>query len=244
MKERRGLILSAIIKTFIDSATPVGSKMLGERFDLDVSSATIRNEMSALETEGYLASPHTSAGRIPTEKGFRFFVANVAQSSTALRPKVEAEFMQNLQQHLQQKRLDQDVSDIITVLNNMTRNVVFASVPSQERMFFLGLGSVLEQPEFAQNALMASGVFRILEEGFYDVLQELHIPHGAPQIYIGSDNLMEEIQSCSIVAGRYQIGGVDGFVGILGPMRMDYGKNLALIELAQQYLESKNISPL
>ena len=172
------------------------------------------------------------------KKDFVFFVANVAQDSTALRPKVEAEFMQNLQQHLQNRQLDQDVNDIITVLNNMTRNVVFASVPSQERMFFLGLGSVLEQPEFAQDALMASGVFRVLEEGFYEVLQGLKVPENEPQIYIGSDNLMEEIQSCSIVVGRYQINDYDGFIGVLGPMRMDYGKNLALIELAQQYLKS------
>ncbi|MEZ5378856.1 MAG: heat-inducible transcriptional repressor HrcA [Acidimicrobiales bacterium] len=71
---RKAAILTAIVEEYIDTAQPVGSSSVGAAADLNVSSATIRNEMAALEAEGYLAQPHTSAGRIPTEKGYRYFV--------------------------------------------------------------------------------------------------------------------------------------------------------------------------
>ncbi len=71
---RKAAILTAIVEEYIDTALPVGSGSVGAAADLNVSSATIRNEMAALEADGYLAQPHTSAGRIPTEKGYRYFV--------------------------------------------------------------------------------------------------------------------------------------------------------------------------
>jgi heat-inducible transcriptional repressor len=74
MDERKATVLKAVVETFIDTAQPVGSRAVADRTRLDVSSATIRSEMASLETEGYLHQPHTSAGRIPTEKGYRYFV--------------------------------------------------------------------------------------------------------------------------------------------------------------------------
>lgn len=71
---RRMLVLRAIVEDYIRSQEPIGSTSLAKSHDLGVSSATIRNDMAALEDEGYLIQPHTSAGRIPTEKGYRYFV--------------------------------------------------------------------------------------------------------------------------------------------------------------------------
>jgi len=77
MDERKATVLRAVVEAYIDTAQPIGSGALSGHGDLAVSSATIRSEMASLETEGYLASPHTSAGRIPTEKGYRYFVDNI-----------------------------------------------------------------------------------------------------------------------------------------------------------------------
>lgn len=77
LTERQKSLLLLIIRDYIDSAQPIGSKRLVERFHLDLSSATIRNEMSALTEMGYLRQPHTSAGRVPTEEGYRVFVAQM-----------------------------------------------------------------------------------------------------------------------------------------------------------------------
>src|SRR4030043_1137555 len=74
LTERQRLILALIIHTYVDTAQPVGSKAIMERYKLDTSSATIRNDMVKLTGAGYLRQPYTSAGRIPTEEGYRYFV--------------------------------------------------------------------------------------------------------------------------------------------------------------------------
>jgi heat-inducible transcriptional repressor len=74
LNDRQKLILALVIRDYIETAQPVGSKRLVEAYDLDFSSATVRNEMSALTEAGYLRQPHTSAGRVPTEEGYRYFV--------------------------------------------------------------------------------------------------------------------------------------------------------------------------
>jgi heat-inducible transcriptional repressor len=75
LTERQNTLLLAIVREYIDGAAPVGSKRLVERYHLDLSSATIRHEMAALTEMGYLRQPHTSAGRVPTEEGYRHFVS-------------------------------------------------------------------------------------------------------------------------------------------------------------------------
>lgn len=78
LDQRKAAILSAVVQQYIETAQPVGSSTVSARTDVAVSSATVRNDMTLLEREGYLVQPHTSAGRIPTEKGYRFFVDNLA----------------------------------------------------------------------------------------------------------------------------------------------------------------------
>src|SRR4051812_50168310 len=74
LEDRKLEVLRAIVEDYVSTQEPVGSKALVERHNLGVSPATIRNDMAALEDEGYIAQPHTSAGRIPTDKGYRLFV--------------------------------------------------------------------------------------------------------------------------------------------------------------------------
>jgi len=74
LTDRRQAVLGLVVRQYIATATPVGSKTIVEQYGLGVSSATIRNEMAYLEEQGYLTHPHTSAGRVPTEKGYRYFV--------------------------------------------------------------------------------------------------------------------------------------------------------------------------
>ncbi|MHB8294125.1 MAG: heat-inducible transcriptional repressor HrcA [Acidimicrobiales bacterium] len=85
LDERKAAILGAIVEEYIDTGQPVGSQHLAANHSFAVSSATLRNEMMALEHEGYLVQPHTSAGRVPTDKGYRFFVDTVAPPGDYLR---------------------------------------------------------------------------------------------------------------------------------------------------------------
>src|ERR1700752_2158557 len=77
LDDRKAAILRAVVEEYIQPAQPAGSGHVAQRAQLSVSSATVRNEMGVLEREGYLAQPHTSAGRIPTDKGYRFFVDSI-----------------------------------------------------------------------------------------------------------------------------------------------------------------------
>ncbi len=237
MKERRSIILQAIVKSFIETANPVGSRFLQEVFHFPFSPATIRSEMGSLEEEGMLASPHTSAGRVPTEKGFRFFVAHCHDDIAHIRPRVEQQFATQVEAYLRQKRYDERVYDAVSVLTAMTPNVAFATVPSTERMFFLGFSNVLRQPEFSNQPDVASGVFRVLEHNFQTVLESLEIEdNGEPRIFIGSENVIPEIQSCSLIISKFRAADRPGFLGVLGPIRMDYAHNIVAIEAAARFL--------
>ena len=77
LPERRAAILQLIIADYVQTAQPVGSEALVQRHGLGLSSATIRNEMARLEEEGYISHPHTSAGRVPSDKGYRYFVESL-----------------------------------------------------------------------------------------------------------------------------------------------------------------------
>ena len=79
LDDRKITILKAIIKTYLETGEPVGSRTISKYSDLKLSSATIRNEMSDLEEMGYIIQPHTSAGRIPSDKGYRFYVDQIMQ---------------------------------------------------------------------------------------------------------------------------------------------------------------------
>ncbi len=90
LDERKATILRAVVAEYIETAQPVGSGHVAQAADVSVSSATVRNDMATLEAEGYLAQPHTSAGRVPTEKGYRFFVDHLGRTRAPGRQRVPA----------------------------------------------------------------------------------------------------------------------------------------------------------
>ena len=97
LSERQKLILGLVVQEFVDTALPVGSKVLVDKYKLEISSATVRNEMAELAEIGYLRQPHTSAGRVPTEDAYRFFVRELMQHPelpTSLRQTINHQFYQ------------------------------------------------------------------------------------------------------------------------------------------------------
>ena len=88
LNERKRTILKSIIDDYIESAQPVGSRTIAKKHELGLGSATIRNEMADLEELGYITQPHTSAGRIPSDKGYRFYVENLMQIHSLAREEI------------------------------------------------------------------------------------------------------------------------------------------------------------
>ncbi|MEK9808975.1 MAG: DeoR family transcriptional regulator, partial [Candidatus Nanopelagicales bacterium] len=126
LEERRLAVLRAIVEDYVATREPVGSKALVERHALGVSSATIRNDMAALEDEGYIAQPHTSAGRIPTDLGYRAFVDRLAgvKPMSAAERRAIANFLAGAVD------LDDVVARSVRLLAQITRQVALVQYPS------------------------------------------------------------------------------------------------------------------
>jgi transcriptional regulator of heat shock response len=235
MDERQSKLLAAIIDQFIQTAVPVGSKKLLESGDFTLSSATIRAEMSALEEQGFLGQPHVSAGRIPTAKGYRMYVTQFMKP-TAHEKAVRKKFDTLKEQYFQRK--DQERAyEAVALLSQMIPDVAFATVPHKPQVYFMGLANVLRQPEFQQNPLLASGVVEVLEERLTELLHHIKVDHHIRH-YIGEEHVVHQLQSCSLIVTEYKLRDNRGVVGILGPMRMDYGYNTVALEMVAGLLRA------
>ncbi len=129
LSERRLQVLRAIVQDYVGTEEPVGSKALTERHSLGVSPATVRNDMAALEDEGFIAQPHTSAGRIPTDKGYRLFVDKLAGVKPMTGPERKA--IQNFLDGAVD--LDDVVGRTVRLLAQLTRQVAVVQYPSLTR---------------------------------------------------------------------------------------------------------------
>lgn len=239
-KDRRNEILKAIIEIFIQTANPVGSKFLKEEADFHLSPATLRSEMARLEKEGFLMQSHTSSGRIPTTEAYRMFV-NELSIEADVKSAIQKEFQTTAQKYFSDKKADQAVFDIISILTKMTPNIAFATIPSAKKTFFLGLSQIMEQPEFQSHPDQASGIFRILEEDLYDFLDSCTLSQEI-ELFIGRENILPGMESCSLLVSQFQVLDTAGYFGILGPVRMDYARNIVALEEAKNLFHMSNQS--
>ncbi|MBI2453338.1 DeoR family transcriptional regulator [Candidatus Peregrinibacteria bacterium] len=240
MDKRKQEIFCAIVKHFIKTANPVGSQTILISYNFSVSPATIRNDMVYLEREGLIAQPHTSAGRIPTDLGYRLYVNELADYEN-MRIKVKKD-LSHLRQNYVMERIKEKIHETIKMLADLTQNVSFATLPNQSRTFYLGFSNILKQPEFREDSVKASQVLEVFEkdDNFLNVLHNLEIGEKV-QIFIGKENIIEQIQSCSLIVVRYSIDNQKGFLGILGPTRIHYSYCQAALEEVKKMLE-KNYS--
>ena len=259
--QRKYKILQSIIEIFVSTATPVGSKFLKEKAEIDLSPATLRNEMVKLEQEGFLMQSHISSGRIPTDKAYRFLVDTI-DISPVQEESFKNEFNTVALQYFQKKQADQNVYDIVSILSELTPNIAFATIPSSEKMFFLGLSQMIMQNEFASEAQDMSGVFKVLEEDLHTFLSSLNIKKTKKltsqtcennsefntnanlceiydiELFIGHENILSGIDSCSLIVSKTKDG---EYFGILGPVRMNYSRNIIAMKEAQKLFTQLNI---
>ncbi|MCF7906000.1 hypothetical protein K9L63_02325 [Candidatus Gracilibacteria bacterium] len=236
MKDRTLQILSALISEFIESAMPVASKKLLLKEHFDVSSATVRNEFALLEEVGFIRSPHVSSGKIPTQKGYRFFVDELLQQDVKEEDQIQAIFQKYTADYRLAKKKE-ILFDILRLVAQLSGNVAFLIV-GNDRTFYLGLSNVLRSPEFILEPERAAQIVEILEgrERFETMLRSLNLEENEVKICIGEENVLEEISSCAMLVTRFEVPEVHGTIGILGPMRMRYGYNRALLQSALEML--------
>lgn len=220
MNNRSEKILNLVIENYIANAEPVGSKFLVSAADLDLSEATVRNELRALEEEGYLTHPHTSAGRIPTEKGYKYYIKNLNSTKNQI-PKNDSKVLVDSLDKANNHNLDiKSLAKTMVELSNETVIIAF----SPENIYYTGLANLFNKPEFDEMSEIAD-VFEVLDncedslESFFAKVES------DPKYFFGDEHPFGEM--ISVLSMRF---GKEGLVAILGPQRMDYKYNFGLMK--------------
>ena len=234
LSDRRQRVLAALIEEYVARALPVGSRTLAEHYGLGVSSATVRNDLSALEEEGYISQPHTSAGRVPTDFGYRTFVDELVESGAISDDPDTAEKLERLRNSA--RELDDLLERTSKALSEFTDCLSVVTPPDLSHPRRLGIMSLMRQPEFAYTESLLP-IMQVLEDDtvLLHVLDATAAEDG-PQVRIGKENETEQLSGVSVVACRYGIGPAGGIVAVIGPTRMDYTKALTAVRIASKAL--------
>lgn len=223
MQERKKHILFTIIKEHIETKVPVGSSVLVQKYNLDVSPATVRNIMVELEEEGFIRQPYVSAGRVPTEKAYQIYIETLKSSPNQLAKTEKKELDKSL------KHLDEaGFKETAKILAEISEGAVFWAF-HKNNLYYTGISNLLQQPEFRKTGtlLSVSTVIDRMDEIISDIFEDLK---SESRIFIGSENPFGSF--CSTVLAKYRLGNKNGMFGILGPLRMDYEKNFSLVDFA------------
>jgi heat-inducible transcriptional repressor len=230
MTERQSHILRAIIEQYAEVASPVGSTLLAKLFG--VSSATIRSEMAELEKLGFITQPHTSAGRIPTDKGYRFYVNQVSEMpETAVERRAERAMAARVEDGGLPERT---IRNAVDTLVELTNNLGLATIGNQ--LYMSGLSHLFGQPEFStgNQAREVARLLDNLEPWLYEAA-----PNKPLSVYIGSENPIGRNSGCSLIISRFRSPYSDrSYIGVLGPTRQSYRDTMSLVQHTGEALEA------
>lgn len=248
LTERQKGILCQIIEEYAETASPVGSVTLAKLFD--VSPATVRAEMARLEALGLIAQPHTSAGRVPTDAGYRFYVNNLENGLNDPYEK-EAEYISDIPEVREiergltrgmhalevrvssQSRADAAIRGAVDALVDLTGNLGLATIDGQ--LYLAGMSKLFNQPEFGDTRRVQA-VAKLLDN------LEPWLREAAPgqplNIFIGQENPIGKNSEVSLIVSKFCSPYSDNsYIGVLGPTRQNYSRVMALVRRAGSMLE-------
>ncbi|MBF1002975.1 MAG: hypothetical protein HXK95_003015 [Candidatus Nanogingivalaceae bacterium] len=239
---RQTQILVAIIEQYAEVASPVGSVTLAKLFE--VSSATIRSEMAKLEELGLITQPHTSAGRIPTDKGYRFYVNRLTEENqggdeqillNASNSKDNLRGFRAISSRVsaQNDRADHAIRSAVDSLVEITGNLGLATIGDQ--LYMNGIYNLFSQPEFESGEAVQS-VAQLLDN-LEPWLREV-APNEPLNVYIGSENPIGKSSGASLIISKFESPfSENSYIGVLGPTRQNYGKVVRLVQKTGEFLE-------
>lgn len=239
LSQRQNTILCGVVETHIETSQPVGSRLIAEKYAFSFSPATIRNEMGSLEDQGYLTHPYTSSGRIPTDRGYRYYLDHTPFEqvfSQEYFDKVTEELSLSAEAH----PLDYLLDRVSSFLSFTSQEVSLALLPFSRSSLFektgglklslQGLTHILEKPEF-QDVRKARMLLHAFEEKVTLsrwVLKNASAEHVS--VSVGHEHAHEALEDCAIVTACYAVGqDRQGAIAILGPKRMPYRQIVPLV---------------
>lgn len=234
-KERRDKVLAMTISRYINSVSPVSSAFVAREYPDTLSSATIRNIFSELEEDGYLTHPHTSAGRIPTQKGYRYFVDYLMDEIQLLEEEKQCIKAAYDRESLVLERLLEKTSQAISETTHCTSII---SVDGWDnKIFCQGTQFVVEYPD-AHELDKIRAILQALDEKkeLLDVINQTLVRK--IEVFIGHEMDCMDIESCSLVVAQYNLKtGASGRIAVLGPTRMDYQRVVSAVDYFTHLLE-------
>lgn len=227
-------ILRAVIREHIASARPVSSVALVRRYRLTVSPATVRSDLAALEALGLLSHPHTSAGRMPTDLGYRYFIESLMP-----RADLPPEEQVTLSHQFRQAAIDTDerlrlAAATLARLTTEAALATFDPMPDRRGVTWTreiqydGIEHIITQPEFAARERVRDVVSLLHDRARLAQVLPGSLGEGDVAVTIGSEHALEPLRPLSLVVGRY--GRAEGgYVGVVGPTRMDYQRAIGAV---------------
>jgi heat-inducible transcriptional repressor len=241
LSERQKQILCQIVEEYAETASPVGSVTMAKLFN--VSPATIRAEMARLEALGLIAQPHTSAGRVPTDAGYRFYVNSlgnkiddepVLQETKLIDDRRYDRGMHAIERRVtSQSQADAAIRGAVDILVDLTGNLGLATIGGQ--LYLSGISRLFTQPEFGDTRRVQA-VAKLLDN------LEPWLREAAPgeplNIFIGQENPIGRNSEVSLIISKFRSPFSDrSYIGVLGPTRQNYSRVMTLVRHAGEMLE-------
>ncbi|MEK7138666.1 MAG: hypothetical protein AAB799_00615 [Patescibacteria group bacterium] len=242
--ERQVDILNFLIEKYIEKAEPISSGLIEEISCFNVSAATIRNELRELARKRYITQTHISGGRIPTDKGYRFYVDNLLNSG-------DLDFrwqkkINSVLAHISNEPREINKT-IAQLLSDLSENVVIAGIANEGDFYKTGLANLFESPEFREiNKIFRltcffdefDRMFNNIEKEFFgqfsndDTFEDINV-------FIGKENHHPGIKDETVMTARYNLpSNLVGSLTLIGPTRMDYKKNIGLVRYTTEKLNN------
>ncbi len=229
LKERQKDILLKIVQDYVSLAQPISSKFLKEKHKLPFSPATIRSEMQKLTQEGFLFQPHTSAGRIPTDRGYRVFVDEVL--------KKEPKEIQV--KNYSKEKFKDEFCFLRSLLADLSRlSNVFVSVYVEKKKWYVeeGWKEILKEPEFQERDFLFQ--FTLFVKKIEKIIQKWKI-NSEIKVWIGREMPFREGKKFSLISCKISLPELGGMrVSFSGPQRMDYNKNIGILKSLKNQLNN------
>lgn len=227
LTERQKKILNCIVGEYISSKAPVSSRVISRKYHFGIKAPTMRLEFQRLTDLGYLAQPHTSAGRVPTDKGYRFYVDNLHPKTKNRELALGMDDSFRFFQHLTQR------------IAELTSNLAMTYFPEEDVFFKEGWDKIFKEPEFEDKDLTLK--FAEMVEDMGKNMEEF-INSDFPRVFIGKEaEGLVGSKEFSVIVSKIHLPKKkkDGLVALLGPRRMDYDKNVDIINSLNKTCQTK-----
>jgi len=222
--DRQKEILSRIIQEYINSAKPVSSRLIKEKYNLGICSAAIRTEMQRLTEMGFIFQPHTSAGRVPSDKGYRFFVNDLLDSDL-----LDFGDISEIRDIFQRKRKNvfELAEKVAKFLAQRAAGFVILDILKSGFFWKEGWEEIVREPEFEKRDVLLE--FAELLKDFEKEIRNLK-PESVPMVYIGQECPFSKGRNFSIIVAKCCFDKrQEVIISLLGPKRMNYNRNIGLI---------------